>query len=320
MIRKTVIFVCFVSAIFCENVKIKNIVTIAPIKSLELVGFGIIGGLEGKGDTDRVKFTNQAIANMLKKFNISITKQDIKSKNVASVAVQGYLNSYTPSGYRFDVTVISIGDAKSLKNGYLIQTPLFNASGELVAIAYGSVITEGENKIGRIPNGGVLLKDYIEDSECKEINLILKSPDFTTAYNIANSINQKFNNSISTPISKGIVKVKIPQNLNYVEFISQIENLTVNLEIPPKVVIDQKSGTIVMGQDVIILPVAFTHKNIKISIGQKSSEGTIQFISGIKVEEFVSTLNRLGLKPEDIISIFQTLKSSGALQADLEIQ
>lgn len=315
-----VLFLVSLTVLFSEVVKIKNIATISPIRSLELVGFGLVGGLEGKGDSDKVKFTNQAIANMLKKFNIYTMKQDIKPKNVAGVVVQAYITNYATSGYKFDVSVVSIGDAKSLKNGYLIQTPLFNSSGEFMAIAYGPLITEGEGKMGNIPNGGVLIKDYIENTQCKEINLILKSPDFTTSYNMANSINQHFQSSLATPISKGVVKVKIPENLNHIEFISQIENISLNLEIPPKVVIDRKSCTIVMGKDVIILPVALTHKNIKISIGQSEEKGTIHFVSGIKVEDFVTSLNKLNLSSEDIISIFQSLKSSGALQADLEIQ
>jgi flagellar P-ring protein precursor FlgI len=318
---RKVIFLFFFSILFgyCESLKIKNIASIAPIKNLELVGYGLVGGLEGKGDSDRVKFTIQAIANMLKKFNISITKEEIKPKNVASVTVQAYLTNYASSGFRFDVYVISIGDAKSLKNGYLIQTPLLNPSGEIFAVAYGPVITEGESKIGRIPNGGVLIKDYLDNIQNKEINLILNSPDFTTAYNIANSINEFFKTPLATPVSKSIVKVKLPENSNYVEFISQIENLTINVDIPPKIVIDQKTGTVIMGRNIAILPVALTHKNIKIIVG-KEEEGNIKFVSGVKVEEFVSSLNKLGLKVEDIISILQALKTQGALQADLEIQ
>ena len=326
------------------QVRIKDIANLFGVDEKNLVGYGLVTGLNGTGDGTRAQFTIQSVSNMLNKMGITVDPAKIRMRNVAAVMVTASMPSFMKRGGRFDVTVSSLGDARSIQGGNLVMTPLMDSNNELYAIAQGPISIGGMNErgagggarenyalVGRIPRGAraekALSPTYENDGIIK---LTVFEADFTTASRIADRINLEFGQNIAIPEDAGVVSVQIPQenveNKSQVSFIAQLEGLEVDPDTPAKVVINERTGTVIVGSKVRLLPVAISHGNLTIQIGgganQPAVVGAIVVLdeaAGSSVGDLSEALNQLRVSPRDMIAIFQSLKESGALKAILKI-
>jgi flagellar P-ring protein precursor FlgI len=342
--------------------RIKDIAYIAGDDAEQIIGYGIVVGLAGTGDSHRAQFTIQSITSMLKRFGITVPQTDIKTKNVAAVMVTATLNSYLKPGAKFDVTVSSLGDAVSLLGGTLLMTPMSGMSGFVYGYAQGPMSVGGfdfntptGNRIGknhtlagRVPQGGILKEALpVASQNTEEVNLFLKSPDLTTSNNVTNAINAKFGTDVAKSVDASEIKIVVPlanQN-NIVNFLSELEGLTVETDYLAKVVLNEKTGTVVAGSSVIIKAVTISHGSLNIAIrsnpiisqpgafsrgntevfnnlipyATQDSSRAIAIEGASNVQEVAAALNSLKVSPKDIIAIFQALKEAGALIADLVI-
>lgn len=346
------------------GVRIKDVSKLAGVEEVRLIGYGLVVGLDRTGDSQSSMFTNQSLANMLERFGIAVDGTKVRSRNVAAVMVTADVPPFSRTGNRFDVTVSSLGDSKSLSGGVLLQTTLSDLAGQLWAIAAGpvaiggfSIQTEGmsvqENHpvVGRIPGGGVLRKDLVSGlPETNRLTFSLNNSDFTTARNMSDAINIKHDDVIAIPVDGKTVAIDVPAMYaspsKIVNFIAEIENIEFVADISARVVINERTGTIVIGNNVSLSPVAISHGSLSITIkstpaisqalpfapgGRTVTEkvqeitveqrdtGVIAMPGAATVGEISSLLNRLGVNPRDIIAIFQALKQAGALQAELVI-
>lgn len=339
--------------------RIKDITRVDGVRDNQLVGLGLVVGLNGTGDSRGAQV--EMVANMLERFQIAVDPSDLRARNVAVVTVTADLGAFARQGDRIDVTVSSIGDARSLQGGFLLMTPLQAANGEVYAVAQGPVSIGGLNVrtggagvqqnhavVGRIANGAIVERDApgrlaIDD----RITLLLHQPDFTTASRIAAAINEAFLPDTARALDWTAVEVTIPGPFrsNPVEFLALVEELTVTPDQAARVVINERTGTIVIGHNVRISTVAVSHGNLSVKIqtertvsqppplssGETTvvSEATIEITEGegrmmvlpatVNVEELVSALNAIGASPRDIISILQAIKAAGALYGELEV-
>ena len=342
-------------------VKIGNVTRIQGIRDNQLIGYGIVVGLAGTGDSSRSQATVQSVANMMGEFSIDVTPDQIRSKNLAAVMLTADLPPFIHSGDRIDVTVSSMGDADSLQGGTLVMSPLKAANGEIYAVAQGPVSIGGFNvqsggssvrknhpTVGRIPNGALVEKEIKFDLNKDHLNLLLQNPNFKTADNIAKALNKKLEYSnIAQAQDAGTVRVNVPDEFEgrVVDFIAQVNNTDVRSNIEAKIVIDEKTGTIVLSHNVRISTVAVAHGNISVTIKTREEvsqppsfsegetekteeteievseeEGNIVMISNENtIEDLVSALNTIGATPRDIVSIIQKIKAAGALHAKLEL-
>ena len=342
-------------------VKIGNVTRIQGIRDNQLIGYGIVVGLAGTGDSSRSQATVQSVANMMGEFSIDVTPDQIRSKNLAAVMLTADLPPFIHSGDRIDVTVSSMGDADSLQGGTLVMSPLEAANGEIYAVAQGPVSIGGFNvqsggssvrknhpTVGRIPNGALVEKEIKFDLNKDHLNLLLQNPNFKTADNIAKALNKKLEYSnIAQAQDAGTVRVNVPDEFEgrVVDFIAQVNNTEVRSNIEAKIVIDEKTGTIVLSHNVRISTVAVAHGNISVTIKTREEvsqppsfsegetekteeteievseeEGNIVMISNENtIEDLVSALNTIGATPRDIVSIIQKIKAAGALHAKLEL-
>jgi len=346
------------------SVRVKDISKLAGVVEVRLIGYGLVVGLDRTGDSQSSLFTNQSLANMLERFGIAVDGTKVRSRNVAAVMVTADVPPFSLTGNRFDVTVSSLGDSKSLSGGILLQTTLSDLAGQLWAIATGpvaiggfSIQTEGmsiqENHpvVGRIPGGGVLRKDLARGlPEINRLTFSLDNGDFTTVRNMADAINISYDEVIAIPIDGKTVTIDVPAihatPSKIVNFIATIENVEFVADISAKVVINERTGTIVIGNNVSLSPVAICHGSLSITIksapvisqalafapGGKTVTDKVQEITveqrdtgvvampgAATVGEIASLLNRLGVNPREIIAIFQALKQAGAWQAELVI-
>lgn len=343
--------------------RIKDVAYIGGKNSEQIIGYGLVVGLAGTGDSYRSAFTIQSVTSMLQRFGITVPQTDLKTKNVAAVIVTATLNGSLKAGAEFDVVVSSMGDATSLQGGTLLMTPLSGMNGEVYGFAQGAIsvggydintfsgsrIAKNHTLAGRVPRGGTLkvsIQNSIPSSE--EVSVFLKEPDYTTAQNIATALNTKFGNDVAKADDAASVTVKVPQDRqnNLISFLSDVENLTVAVDEVAKVVLNERTGTVVSGQNVKILPVTITHGSLNITIrnypiisqpspfsrvgntvamnnqipyAQQDSSKTIAIQGASNVQEVAAALNSLKVSPRDIISIFQALKEAGALMAELII-
>ncbi len=346
--------------------KIKDITTIKGNYSVNLVGYGIVVGLDGTGDGSKSIFTVQSIANTLQHFGINVDKNQLKPKNVAAVMVTANLSTYNKAGTKIDATVSSIGDAKSLQGGNLLITPLVDpmekGKEKIYATASGPIsiggfnISTGSNSnfrknyslVGRIPNG-VLIENQLNSKIINqgEISLFLKNPDNATAVRTTRAINSFLGEELAYPLDKTEIRVSLPQKYNndkkVTEFIALLEDVKVQPAKVSKIVVNERTGTIVIGEDVKLNPVAISHGNLSIKInsdnklvqpnpltaGQTENQlnqtldvsedkaKVIENAGTTTLRELVESLNKIGVTPRDMISIFQALKEAGALQAEL---
>ncbi|MBW1700766.1 MAG: flagellar basal body P-ring protein FlgI [Deltaproteobacteria bacterium] len=343
-------------------VRIKDIADIEGVRPNQLVGYGLVVGLDGTGDGQNSKFTIQSMASMLEKMGITVRSEDIKVDNVAAVMLTADLPPFARVGSRLDVLVSSIGDAENLQGGTLLFSPLKAADGQVYAVAQGPVSTGGFSAggaaggkvqknfptVGRVVGGALVEKKIPSFFDKKDtLSLTLHNPDFTTASRVAGAINTALNDSLAHNPDAGTVKVRVPGKYsgNIVELVALIEGLGVKPDAVSKVVVNERTGTVIMGENVRISTVAIAHGNISIQIKESQnvsqplpfSQGQTTAVpetdisiaegkspiflveSGVSIAKVVRALNALGVTPRDLIAILQAIKAAGALQAKLEI-
>jgi len=328
--------------------RIKDISFFSGLESRELMGYGLVVGLDGTGDGSSSQMTVQSIKNMLERFGINIPMNKIRPNNVAAVMVTGTLPAFAKIGAKFDVNVSSIGDAKSLEGGTLLFTPLSATDGNHYAMAQGQVSIGGFNStekgsktrknyanVAKITDGAVIEKElFSQILNNGELVLNLYNSDFTSAQRISEAINKEYQMKLSSAEDAISVSIIVPDSIivrrNLVGFISKIENLEIIPEQKAKVVINERTGTIVAGGNVRISEVAISHANLTIEIiawktdvnrqpVSSTEDGKVMVISATTVQELARSLNSIKVTPRDLVAIFQSLKVAGALQAELSI-
>ncbi len=343
--------------------RIKDIVSFESVRDNQLVGYGIVVGLNGTGDAMRnAPFTKQSLTSALERLGVNTRDTTPNTKDVAAVVVTGSLPPFAAPGSRMDVTVSAIGDAKSLQGGTLVMTPLNSPTGETYAVAQGTVqtgaisasgasgttVSKGVPTAGRIAGGAIVEMDsQFQLASMQVLRLTLRNPDFTTAQHITDVINGRFPGCAQLQ-NPGIVAIRPPAGQDMVSFVGQVEKLEVETDVPAKVVIDEIAGVIVMGENVRISTVAIQQGNLTITVRESSQvsqptafskTGTTAIVpqtdisvdeekgkkfvtlkSGASLAALVSGLNSLGVTPRDMISILQSIKTAGALQAEIEVQ
>jgi len=344
------------------SVEIGNITRIKGMRENQLIGYGIVVGLNDSGDSNRSQSTVQSVANMLRNFGIYVDSGQVASQNIAAVMVTGKLPPVVHSGDQIDVTVSSIGDAESLQGGTLLMTPLKAPNGEVFASAQGAISIGGYNvsgggntqrenhpTVGRIPGGAMIEKELSVNLHGNSLTYVLDNPNFETAGQIAEMINSKFSSpDIARAQDSSTVNIEIPANYSnkVVEFIAEVNNLKVRPGLEAKVVIDERTGTVVFSHNVRISTVAVAHGNLSVKITtdtevsqppplsagetevtedvqievKEGEEGNMMVVGQqTTIEDLVTALNAIGATPRDIISIIQKIKAAGALHAKLEI-
>jgi flagellar P-ring protein FlgI len=345
------------------NARLKELVSLEGVRENQLIGYGIVVGLKGTGDRQQTLFTAQSLTNMLQQMGVTVNPSTILVKNTAAVMVTAKLPPFAQSGMQIDATVAAMGDSASLQGGLLLMTSLRGIDGQVYSIAQGPVVTGGfivgsagtsqtvnHPTVGRIPNGAIVERASPAIEPTKEVRLQLHEADFTTAARIAEVVNRHFTpdaQAIAHADNSGLVSVSIPQSFSTrsTEFIAELEALTVQADRPAKVVINERTGTIVMGKEVRVSPVAIMHGDLTVEIqttydvsqaGPLSSgttQVTPQVTVGVKeekarnvvlkegatVEELVRALSSIGSTPRDIIAILQSLRAAGALESEIQV-
>lgn len=344
--------------------RVKDIASLQSGRENQLIGYGLVVGLQGSGDNMRASpFTEQSMRAMLQNLGISMQGNQTSSKNVAAVMVTANLPPFASPGSRLDVNISSLGDASSLRGGTLIMTSMSGADGQIYAVAQGSVIvsgfnaggqaaqvTEGVTTAGRVPGGAIIEREL--PSQFKDsVNLVLqlRNPDFSTAIRIADTINNYARTSYNEPIAEArdsqVVYIQKPRTADLTRLMASIENLAVETDTPAKVVINERTGTIIIGADVRVSRVAVSYGTLTVQVtempqvvqpapfsrGQTAvqeqtdiqamkSGGPVAILEGPSLRSLVAGLNNIGVKPDGIIAILQGIKSAGALQAELVLQ
>ena len=358
MIKKSLLIVCFVFGLLAAAetpmVKIRDISRVVESRDNQLFGYGLVVGLRNTGDTQRSAFTEKALTNLLKKMGIKPDKKDFKSRNVASVMVTMNLPPYARPGQKIDVNVSSLGDATSLSGGTLLMTPLQGPDFETYAVAQGQVIVGGvsgksskvnfsrnQTTSGRVPNGAIVEKEVAVTREDQlHVTLVLNKPDFTMSSKLVTALkNNGFKKVSATDAGSILIPISEIADMPYVEIIKKIENIEIEPESTSKVVINSKSGIVVIGENVRLLPVAITHGGISIRISgggdDRIYDTDTQSNTEIEVKEektklhyikpdnslssLVDALNKVGVKTKDLISILQAMEEAGALVATIEV-
>ena len=343
--------------------RIKDLADVEGVRENMLIGYGLVVGLDGTGDRIRnTPFTRESLVSMLERMGVNIRSETLDTDNIAAVMVTANLPAFATQGTRLDISVSALGDAESLRGGVLLVTPLHGADGEVYAIAQGPVavsgfvargaaasITQGVPTNGRIANGAVVEKEhgYALGAQ-QQVKLALRNPDFTTAERIAGAINNRLSADVAAVIDPGTVRISRPIDFSgdMVALITAIESLRVAPDHRAKVVIDEASGVIVMGDDVRVSTVAIAQGSLTVSISEtpqvsqpspfsdrgdtvvvpRTSAGVdeapaqLKLVEeGVRLRDLVDGLNALGVPPRDMIAILQAIKAAGALQADIEV-
>jgi flagellar P-ring protein FlgI len=367
-----VLFLMSIQATFA--VRIKDLAAIRGMRNNQLIGFSIVIGLNGTGDTRDSFLARKPLKNALERMGISVTLDEIRGRSIAAVMVTAVLPPFAKQGQQLDVTVSSLGNAISLRGGVLIMTPLRAPNREVYAVAQGKIIgiplgvelPEGRGIIGSseyqfdpkrniTPTVGKVIRGAIVEREVNidlnsrtRIFLNLKEPDFTTAFRVAKIINKELGDGSARSVDAGTVELSVPASFlgQTVELISRVENMEIEPDAIAKVVLDERTGTIVMGTNVRILPIAISYGNLNIQIGSgpaqvapeanqannnqannqnnvsnpiEVSSKVILFKGGVDIKEVVDGLNKIGISNSDLMEVLKTIKSAGALQAELII-
>lgn len=344
--------------------RIKDIADVEGVRDNMLIGYGLVVGLNGTGDTiNNSPFTEQSLIGMLERLGVNVRGDTIRTKNVAAVMVTATLPPFTSQGARIDISVAAMADAKNLQGGTLLVTPLLGADGEVYAVAQGAVaisgfaaqgagasITRGVPTSGRIAGGAIVEREIdFALSDLPYLRLSLRNPDFTTAVRVANAINQFVGAQTAKAADPTSVVINVPpqRRNDLVAFLGEVEQLKVQPDQVARVVIDEASGVIVMGENVRISTVAIAQGNLTIKITETpqvsqpapfSQGGQTTVVprtdiqvddgadkklavmpAGVSLQELVQNLNALGVGPRDMISILQSIKAAGALQAEIEV-
>jgi flagellar P-ring protein precursor FlgI len=352
--------------IFCfaipavAGVRLKELITLEGVRDNQLMGYGLVVGLKGTGDRQQTMFSAQSLTNLLQRMGLTVSPTAIQVKNTAAVMVTATLPPYAQSGSRIDVTVSAIGDAPSLQGGVLLMTGLKGPDNQVYAVAQGPMVLGGflaggganaqvvnHPTVGRIPNGAIVERSSPAINIGSQVRLQLQRADFTTAARVTKAVNEHFG-TVAHAENSALIAVTLPAEYQKrtTEFIAELEGLTVEPDRDSKIVVNERTGTIVIGKDVQIAPVAIMQGDLTVEIqttfnvsqpGALSSGGTTQVApqtnvavkqdqarsvllkAGATVEELVRGLTAIGSSPRDIISILQNLKTAGALDADLEV-
>lgn len=325
-------FIILLLSPFLMAARLKDISSIRGVRENQLIGYGIVVGLKGTGD-GKSEFTTKSLVRMLDKVGVKLENQDITSKNVAAVIVSATLPAFAKAGNPLDITVSTIGDAQSLQGGTLLMSPLRAANDQVYAVAQGTVLISGDGKdvhptAGRIPNGAIIEKDIQADfSNRKMFRLTLHNPDFTTAARTALTVNKELGGQYATAKDAGTIDVVTPAAYENrgVELMATIESIEINPDGRAVVIINEKTGTVVIGDRVRISKVAVSHGNLSVKVGatapgKKETEEKVAILeNGANVGELVQSMNKLGVTPKDLITILQSIKAAGALHGELEI-
>jgi flagellar P-ring protein FlgI len=354
--------VCALAAVTNRQVLVRDITTIAGIRDNPLVGYGLVVGLRGTGDSQQTIFTVQTLANAMQKMGVLIPPSTSVVKNVAAVFITATLPPFSRPGERLDITVGSIGDAHNLEGGVLLMSALHGPDGKVYAEAQGSLIMGGyfagtgsngkqvnPTNVGLIPGGGIVERDTAVDiSDFKTVSLLLRNPDFNTATEIANAVNTSFHKPVASALDSSRVDINVvdASELSVPLLIARVQSLVISVHTPAKILINERTGTIVMGGDVKLSPVSVIHGSLSIEVvtsytpvqpmgvgfgppvlvpqtSVNVSDGPAQSMKleeGANVDELVNGLHSIGLSAHDVVSILQAIKAEGGLQAELEVQ
>ncbi|MEI9977185.1 MAG: flagellar basal body P-ring protein FlgI [Ignavibacteriota bacterium] len=342
--------------------RLKELVSIEGVRDNQLMGYGLVVGLNGTGDRQQVLFSAQSLTNMLARMGVTVDPARITVKNTAAVMVTAILPPFAQPGAKIDITASSVGDASSLQGGLLVLTSLKGADGQVYAVAQGSVITGGfvaggrgnaqtvnHPTAGRVPEGGIVERPAPSVDLNRGIRLSLREMDFTTASRIAEALNKQFHDpkAVAHAENGRVVSVAMPEAYagRMADFVAALENVTVETDSVSRVVVNERTGTIVMGKQVHVSPVAIMHGNLNVEVQTQYlvsqpnplSQGTTQVVpqtkvaateekarnivlkDGATVEDLVRALNAIGSTPRDIIAILQSLRAAGALEAEVEV-
>ncbi|MGB0204122.1 MAG: flagellar basal body P-ring protein FlgI [Neptuniibacter sp.] len=352
---------CLLLSVSVEASRLKDMVSISGVRSNQLVGYGLVVGLDGTGD--KTSFTSQTFRNMLNNFGVAIPPTtNPQSKNIAAVAIHAELPAFAKPGQAIDITVSAIGDAKSLRGGSLLMSPLKGADGQVYAIAQGNLVVSGFGvqgadgsrlslnvpSVGRIPNGATVERAVPSGfTQGDSLVLNLHRPDFTTSRRVAEQINTLLGSQMAASMDAASIRVLAPRDPSQrVTFLSVLENLNVEpARDAAKVVINSRTGTIIIGQDVQVSPVAITHGGLTVAIteeinvdqpnplgegrtvisprtGIEIDEGSgrmFEFSPGANLQDIVEAVNQVGAAPGDLMAILEALKQAGALKAELVV-
>jgi len=342
--------------------RIKDLTDVEGVRENQLIGYGLVVGLNNTGDSlNNSPFTKQSLQAMLERLGVNIRGAQLRTGNVAAVMVTANLRAFSTQGTRLDVVVSALGDAKSLQGGTLLVTPLLGADGNVYAVAQGTVavagfqaegdaakIIRGVPTVGRISNGAVVEREIdFALNRMTTVRLSLRNPDLTTAKRIAGAINDFLGGPVAELVDRATVALTVPEKYkgNIVSLLTEIEPIVIEPDQPAKVVIDERSGIIVMGRDVRVSTVAVAQGNLTVTITEQPqvsqpnpfARGQTRVVprthiqvqedgrklgvvnEGVTLKELVDGLNALGVGPRDLISILQAIKASGAIQAEIEV-
>ena len=346
--------------------RLKDLVSIEGVRENQLIGYGLVVGLAGTGDRRQAVFSAQSLTNMLERMGVSVPSTAIRVNNVAAVMVTATLPPFAQPGVRLDITVAAIGDASNLQGGILVLTSLRGTDGQVYAVAQGPVMTGGFSAgkggnsqtvnhptVARAPSGAIIERAAPSVAPKGVIRLQVRQSDFTTSARIVAAVNKKFNATMATAAapahaeSAGLISIAIPADYasRSIEFIAELEDLAVEADRPARVVINERTGTIVLGKDVRVAPVAILHGNLSVevqttlSVSQPNAlaQGTTEVVpqtnviakeekarnvilkQGATVEELVRALPAIGSTPRDVIAVLQSLRAAGALEAEVEV-
>ncbi len=343
--------------------RIKDIADFEGVRENQLIGYGLVVGLQGTGDSLRnAPFTRQSLTAMLERLGVTTRDLNLNTRNVAAVMVTANLPPFSSQGARIDVTVSALGDAKSLSGGQLLVTPLVGADQQVYAVAQGAIaiggfsaggasgssVTRGVPTAGRIASGGLIEREiHFDLANQRELRLALRNPDFTTARRMADAINTAVGAGTARASNPGSVVVARPAAFDgdMVDLLTRIESLPIDPDLPAKIVIDETSGVVVMGENVRVSTVAIAQGALTISVNEQPAvsqplpfslgetavvpqssvtvdegQGGLAMVrGGVPLKDLVDGLNALGVSPRDMISILQALKAAGAIQAEIEV-
>lgn len=345
-----------------DAARIKDISTLYGERDNPIIGYGLVTGLRRTGDSMRNEATIQTLSKRLMGMGITLTTEQIRARNVAVVMVTARLPSSARPGQNVDVEVSSTGDATSLEGGVLLLTPLLAPNGETFVVAQGPIVTgsfsSSQNgsstrnnypNVGRVPQGGIVEKENpmrMDLLSKTQLDFLLNKPDFTTATRMAGAINTELGQRFAVAIDSGAITVKIPDEFldDVVSFLATLERIDVEIDMPAKVVVNERTGTVVMGANVMISEVAVAHGGLTIQIqsdraasqpgvfsggstvvtsnsnvNATEEDGQLRLVGGVTIGDLVTALNSLGVKPRDLIQILIAIKASGAMQAELEV-
>ncbi|MDY0122257.1 MAG: flagellar basal body P-ring protein FlgI [Sulfurimonas sp.] len=346
--KKLILFLLITSTIYAT--KVTDVSNIVGVRDNQLIGYSLVVGLKKTGDGTTSRFTLQSISNMLRAMNIDMSPLDIKSKNVAAVVVTANLKPFARQGDKFNVNVSSIGDAKSLEGGTLLMTPLKGVDGKIYALAQGSISIGGKNERGAgseshptsglVYDGGLVEREINIDLYNQEFTtLSLKESNFQNAVAVQNAVNDFYNTQVAVALDSRTIRLKRPQNRSMIEFLAEVQHVDIDYNPISKIIINERTGTIIAGVGIQVKPIVMTHGDITIKIQEQleldQPAGSVivdeDMVIGLNENELytkkgtttvanlVRSLQKLGATPKDIISILEAMKSAGSISADLEV-